>query len=76
MLYLLLETVVDTAINTAACTAKTFADIVAGTAAQGAAGIAGVPLMSVGKLEVLLPLFENAVVLNAAWTTVTAGTAA
>ena len=52
MLYLSLETVVDTAINTAAGTAKTFADIVAGTAAQGAVGIAGVLLMSVGKLEV------------------------
>lgn len=52
MLYLSLETVVDIAIDTAACAAKTFADIVAGTAAQGAAGIAGVLLMSVGKLEV------------------------
>ena len=52
MLYLLLETGVDIAIDTAACAAKTFADIVAGTAAEGAAGIAGVLLMSVGKLEV------------------------
>ena len=76
MLYLSLETVVDTVVNTASCTAETFADIVTGTAAQGAAGIAGVLLMSVGKLEVLLPLFENAVLLNAAWTAVTAGTAA
>ena len=76
MLYLSLETVVDTAINTAACTAETFAYIVTGTAAQGAAGIAGVLLMSLGKVQVLLLLFQTAVLLNAAWTAVTAGTAA
>jgi len=52
LLYLSLETFVDTVIDTAACAAETFVDIVAGTGAQGAAGIAGVLVMSVGQLDV------------------------
>ena len=64
------RTVVDTAINTAACPAKIFADIVAGTAAQGAAGIAGVLLMSGVQTGVLPPFFQKTVLLNGAWTAV------
>ena len=70
MVYLSLETVVDTVIDTAACPAKILADIVAGTAAQGAAGIAGVLLMSGVQTDVLPPLFQKTVLLNDAWTAV------
>ena len=46
-----------TAIDTAAYTAKTSAETVAGIAAEGAADIAGIMLMSVVEMGVLLPVF-------------------
>jgi len=55
-----------TAIDTAACNAKTSAETLAGTAAEGAAGIDGVLLKSVVEMGVLLPLFLKTVLLNAA----------
>ena len=45
-----------TAIDTAACNAKTSAETLAGTAAEGAAGIDGVLLKSVVEMGILLHL--------------------